>query len=83
MNGLVEQRRCRRKFHKVAIQFLRDTEHTTLHGMVRYELYKVFRVNHDVAMLKFGDVVPMKEEKTFKLVDEDFLDSTTVGLRLQ
>ena len=51
--------------------------------MIRYELYKVFRVNHDVAMLKFGDIVPMKEEKTFKLVDEDFLDSTTVGLRLQ
>ena len=34
-------------------------------------------------MLKFGDVEPMKEENAFKLVDADFLDSTTIGLWMQ
>lgn len=49
--------------------------------MVRYELYKVFRVNHDVPRIEIGDIEPMKEEsKEFKLVDADFLDSTTIGL---
>ena len=51
--------------------------------MVRLELYKAFQVDHQVPRYEYPLPDMFEEEKKeFKLFDEDYIDQTTIGLRL-
>ena len=52
--------------------------------MVRLEIYKQFQVEHVVPRYEYKDQQAMKEEsKRFRVVDDEFIDKATIGLRLQ
>ena len=54
-----------------------------MHGMVRLELFKAFQVDHIVPKYAYHLPEIYEEKDKFRLFDDDFIDQTTIGLRLQ
>jgi len=51
--------------------------------MVRLELFKAFQVDHIVPKYAYHLPEIFEEKDWFMLFDEDYVDQTTIGLRLQ
>ena len=51
--------------------------------MIRLELFKAFQVDHIVPKYAYHLPEIYEEKDKFRLFDDDFIDQTTIGLRLQ